>query len=57
MMQLWMLTPALGATTESPAHNLWWILLALVVFALVTPLAYVLGKHGGRPDSQGPLHH
>jgi hypothetical protein len=55
MKELSILTPALGAAGQGHTHNLWWILLALVVFALVMPLAYVLGAHGGRPRSQGPL--
>jgi hypothetical protein len=29
-------------------HEWWWILLSLCVFALVSPLAYTLGKNGGR---------
>ena len=43
MLQLSLLVPALGAHPESQGHNLWWIVLALVIFAMVMPLAYLLG--------------
>jgi hypothetical protein len=50
MLQLESLLPALGASTQGHAHGLWWVWLAVVVFAFVAPLAYVLGHHGGQPD-------
>lgn len=52
MLQLELLVPALGATSHGTLHNWWWVILAVVVFAMVTPLAYVFGHHGGQPDSQ-----
>lgn len=36
--------PALGADGQHGFHQWWWMLLALCVFALVSPLAYALGK-------------
>lgn len=60
MMQLQMLVPALGVAgrTQGHTHELWWIVLLLVVFALVTPLAYLLGSRGGKPTDQGgPVGH
>lgn len=42
------LLPALGTEPSHGLHNLWWVVLALVVFALVAPLAYLLGHNGGR---------
>jgi hypothetical protein len=51
--QLAMLVPALGAPTDGRAHNLWWLILALVVFALVMPLAYLAGTRGGKPPLNG----
>ena len=30
-------------------HHLWWLVLAIVVLALVMPLAWVLGHGGGKP--------
>jgi hypothetical protein len=55
MGQLDMLVPALGAASQRH-HSLWWIILAVVIFALLSPLAYILGTHGGRSEDQGPLH-
>jgi len=40
--------PALGANGEAHFHG-WWLVLAIIVFALVAPLAYLLGRSGGRP--------
>jgi hypothetical protein len=48
MLQLETLVPALGASAESGMHAWWWVILAVVVLAFVTPLAYVLGHDGGR---------
>ena len=54
MQQTWL--PALGATGWGHSHGYWWIILAIVVFALVAPLAYVLGHAGGGPDRRRPVH-
>jgi hypothetical protein len=53
MLQLSPLVPGL-TTTQSRLgmlHELWWVVLAVVVFVLVMPLAYMLGSHGGRPGT------
>lgn len=50
MVQLTSLLPALGASGQGHFHGYWWIILAFVVFAAVTPLAYGLGRNGGQPD-------
>ncbi|MCU1277256.1 MAG: hypothetical protein JWM53_802 [bacterium] len=50
MLQLDTLIPALGASGQGQLHNWWWVILAVVVFAFVTPLAYLFGHGGGRPD-------
>ena len=50
MLQLETLVPALGASSHGQMHNWWWVILAAVVFALVTPMAYILGHNGGRAD-------
>lgn len=50
MLQLQTLLPALGATGEGHAHGYWWVILAIVVFAFVMPLAYVFARHDGRAD-------
>jgi hypothetical protein len=48
MLQLDTLVPALGASAHaSTLHGAWWVVLAVVVFAFVTPLAYLLGHDGG----------
>ncbi len=57
MLQLSMLVPAIGATTgPTRSHDLWWIILALVIVAVATPLAYVFNARGrgGKPRVQGP---
>ena len=51
MLELETLLPALGATGQGHVHNWWWLVLAVVVFALVAPLAYLFGRHGGRAGS------
>jgi len=48
MMQLEMMLPALGAAGLGHAHGYWWLILAVVVIALIMPLAYFFGRHGGR---------
>lgn len=48
MLQLETLAPALGAAGQGHLHS-WWLILAVVVFALVMPLAYLLGRNGGKP--------
>ena len=48
MMQLEMMLPALGAAGPGHSHPYWWLILAVIVFASVIPLAYFFGKHGGR---------
>jgi hypothetical protein len=50
MTELAMLAPALGAAGQGETHNIWWIILALVVLALVMPLAYLWGTRRGMPD-------
>ena len=47
-MQMETFLPALGAGGQGHFHG-WWLILALVVFALVAPLAYLLGRNGGKP--------
>jgi CDP-diglyceride synthetase len=49
MSQLETLAPALGAAGQGNIHGWWWVILAVMVFALVTPLAYLLGRNGGKP--------
>jgi hypothetical protein len=50
MLQLETLVPALGASGGSGGlHDAWWLVLAAVVFAFVMPLAYLLGRNGGKP--------
>jgi hypothetical protein len=45
----------MAAAGSDPQWPRWeWIILALVVGALVTPLAYLMGTHGGKPPEQGP---
>ena len=46
MLQFETFLPTLGVTHQ---FHIWWLVLAIVVFALVAPLAYLLGKSGGRP--------
>ena len=48
MPQLQSILPALGANGDGHAHGYWWVLLALIVFAVVAPLAYGLGRNGGQ---------
>jgi hypothetical protein len=48
MLQLKTLLPALGASGQGHLHA-WWVILAVVVFAFVTPLAYLFGSNGGKP--------
>jgi Kef-type K+ transport system membrane component KefB len=50
MPQLELLVPALGAAGQGHIHGLWWLILAVIVFALVTPLAYLMGRNGGQPQ-------
>ncbi|MCU1280158.1 MAG: hypothetical protein JWM53_3704, partial [bacterium] len=50
--QLLLMIPARGAAGQGRFHGTWWIILAIVVFALVVPLAYVLGRNGGKPKNQ-----
>ena len=48
MMELHSLLSATGAA--GGAYNgYWWIMLAAIVFAIMLPLAYLLGRNGGRP--------
>jgi membrane protein DedA with SNARE-associated domain len=49
MPQLESLVPALGAAGQGHIHGWWWVILAVIVFALVSPLAYLLGRNGGQP--------
>ncbi len=51
MFQLQMLVPALGAQGRGE-HQLWWIVLLVVVFALVMPMAWLFGRQGGKPDTR-----
>jgi len=51
MMQLQALLPVFGAEGQHGVHGLWWIILAVVVFMLVAPLAYMMGRRGGRPGT------
>ena len=51
MLQLQTLMPALAASGQGHLHA-WWVILAIVVFALVTPLAYFLGHNDGKPLHQ-----
>ncbi|MGZ3404950.1 MAG: hypothetical protein ACXVAN_00800 [Polyangia bacterium] len=48
MLQLVTFAPALGAAGQG-LHDWWWIVLAIVVFAFVMPMAYLFGHGGGRP--------
>jgi hypothetical protein len=50
MLQLETFVSTLGASSHGHVHGWWWVMLAVVVFAFVTPLAYVLGHNGGRAD-------
>ncbi|HEY1584789.1 MAG TPA: hypothetical protein VGH63_03820 [Polyangia bacterium] len=50
MVHLETIMPALGANGDGHAHGYWWVILALVVFAVVAPLAYGLGRNGGQPQ-------
>ena len=49
-MELGTLVPIFGAADSGPTHGWWWVILAVVVFALVVPLAYSLGRNGGQPQ-------
>jgi hypothetical protein len=51
MFELSQYLPAFGAATQRSLHVLWPLLLAVVVLALVMPLAYLMGRGGGRADS------
>lgn len=56
MMQLDQLVPGLGAPAADGVHHVyWWLILAVVVLAFVLPLAFILGRDGGRRNH--PLHH
>ncbi|HEX8952870.1 MAG TPA: hypothetical protein VF997_01680 [Polyangia bacterium] len=48
MVQLgtWLL--AVRAPGSDNLRSFWWMILAVVVFAMVMPLAYLFGRHGGR---------
>ena len=48
MLQFATSLPALGATGQGHWHNYGWLILAIIVFACVAPLAYFFGNHGGR---------
>ncbi|MDB4971240.1 MAG: hypothetical protein JWN44_6929 [Myxococcales bacterium] len=50
MLQLQSLLPALGAEGQHAFHAWMPLVLILAVAAVVIPLAYILGKRGGRPD-------
>jgi Kef-type K+ transport system membrane component KefB len=50
MNQLATMLPALGASGDGHVHGLWWIILALVVFAIVSPIAYFWSRGGGQPQ-------
>jgi Kef-type K+ transport system membrane component KefB len=50
MPQLQSIVPALGSSGDGHLHGYWWVILALIVFALVAPLAYALGRNGGQPQ-------
>jgi hypothetical protein len=50
MIQVQNLLPALGADAQHAHHGIWPLLLALVVFTAVLPLAYFFGHRGGPPD-------
>jgi hypothetical protein len=50
MVHLETIMPALGANGDGDAHAYWWVILALIVFAVVAPLAYGLGRNGGQPE-------
>jgi hypothetical protein len=54
MIQLQNLVPALGADAQHMHHGIWPLLLALVVFTLVLPIAYFFGHGGGKPDGMDP---
>jgi hypothetical protein len=56
MSELYGLVPALGVEGGPTLHSLWPLLLAIVVVALVMPLAYLMGRGGGRADSTKPPH-
>ncbi len=43
--------PAPAASSLPGAHGGWWLLLALIVLVLVSPLAYTFSRHGGRPGA------
>ncbi|HEY2748497.1 MAG TPA: hypothetical protein VGL86_27935 [Polyangia bacterium] len=50
MVELYHLLPALGIAADGDAYDgYWWIMLAAVVFALVLPVIYLAGRHGGQP--------
>lgn len=51
MLELATFLPALGAPDGTHLHGWWWIVLAAIVFVLVSPLAYFWGRHGGRPGT------
>jgi hypothetical protein len=46
MLQLETLLPAYTTGGQAHFHG-WWMILAVAVFALVAPLAYLLGRTGG----------
>jgi hypothetical protein len=52
MPSLETLVPALNAVTRSHTHGWWWLVLAIVVFAMIMPLAYLMGRGGGQPDQR-----
>jgi hypothetical protein len=49
MLQLETLVSAVGVGGHGPYHG-WWLILAIAVFAMITPLAYLIGRNGGQPD-------
>jgi hypothetical protein len=50
MIEMQNLLPALGADGQHAHHAIWPLLLALVVFTAVLPIAYFFGHGGGRAD-------
>ncbi len=57
MAQLNALLPALGAEGQGAIHGVWWLVLVVVVFAIVAPLAYLWSRNGGQPGGGGPEAH
>jgi hypothetical protein len=48
MVQLQSLLPALGASGLNQSHALWWLLLLIIVFSIVAPIAYLASRNDPR---------